>query len=474
MSRTVQTIDSTRQQSNLPVVSVGQLPAAFILMAMINFAVGAVLGGAMSVNQALWPNLGLVHGELNPFGWLTMLIYGMTYAVLALLAGLKLPWPALAWVQLICAELGVLALVVSVFCPLGWLVQLGLGLQALAPFLFLANILSAVITSRRRARQVSVAGTASVQASAVTSTENSTRTPVVHREDLLDGEENAEFRRYFGKPAFAKPTDVVGQRGTELALMVFIVAAVWAFAASFGQPAHGYHAPLIPTLLTYYGWIAGTVLSVTMHLYPRCAGRAVLSAWEAQLSQALWVLGMVGVVMGSVSPTVLDVGVRITGAAIGWMAVVILFRARVALRETALPSRMAWAASWCFTLALGVALAFGLDPLSLPALHLLFLGWITTLAYGVGYTLFPYLLRRRIRSLGLACAQIVIAAVGALLMVISFFRLGQADAHALWSVSLGIGGVLATVGFLLFVAQWAFAKRMSENSAAHARPSTSD
>jgi hypothetical protein len=242
--------------------------------------------------------------------------------------------------------------------------------------------------------------------------------------------------------------------------LVFIVASVWAFAASFGQPAREYALPLVPTLRTYYGWIAGTVLSVTMHLYPRYAGRAVLSAWEAQLAQVLWALGMVGVVLGPASPTVLDVGVRVTGAAIGWMASVVLCRARVALRETALPSRMAWAASWCFALALGIALAFELHPLSLTALHLLFLGWVTTLAYGVGYTLFPFLLRRRIRSLGLACAQVVIAVVGAFLMVISFSQLGHVDAHAFWSAGLGIGGVLATVGFLLFVAQWACAQRM--------------
>jgi hypothetical protein len=427
------------------------------------------LGGAMSVNQALWPTLGLVHGELNPFGWLTMLIYGMTYAVLALLAGLRLPWPALAWIQLLCAEFGVIALVVSVFHPLGWLIQLGLGLQALAPLLFLANILSAVIVSRMRARQANAAGTANAP-----SVVNRAQSNFVHPRQLPDGDEGLQFSRFFGKPAFAKPTDVVGQRGTELALVVFIVAAVWAFVASFSRPTNAYALPLVPTLLTYYGWIAGTVLSVTMHLYPRYAGRAVLSAWEAQLSQALWGLGMVGLLLGPVSPTVLGIGVRITGAAISWMALVILRRVSAALRETALPSRTAWAASWCFALALGVALVLGLDPLSLTALHLLFLGWITTLAYGVGYALFPFLLRRRIRSLGLACAQVVVAVVGAFLMVITFSHLGQANAHALWSAGLGMGGVLATVGFLLFVAQWVFAKQMSANSAWDGRLSTNE
>ncbi|EPZ53037.1 hypothetical protein [Alicyclobacillus acidoterrestris] len=68
-----------------------RLAQAFIGVALVNFLVGAVLGAVLASALRLGPELMAIHGELNPYGWLSMLIYGMTYAVLGMFTQLRLP-----------------------------------------------------------------------------------------------------------------------------------------------------------------------------------------------------------------------------------------------------------------------------------------------------------------------------------------------------------------------------------------------
>jgi hypothetical protein len=79
------------------------LPACCIGTAFFNFSIGATLGVTMAWLLQSWGYLAMLHAELNPIGWLTILIYGMTYAVLKWLANIVSPKPKLAWIQLLVA-----------------------------------------------------------------------------------------------------------------------------------------------------------------------------------------------------------------------------------------------------------------------------------------------------------------------------------------------------------------------------------
>src|SRR5579875_1450897 len=189
---------------------IGVLPKAFIILAFCNFIIGAILGGLMASLPQLWGTIGAIHGEINPYGWLTMMIYGMTYAVLSTSAGLKPPRPAMVWLHACVAEASVVVVVIAYLFHAFHLLQAGLILQALAPVLFLANILSAVYTARR------------------------TKSGLQASEQVAKNDETNTFPAELGflRPAVMhKATDRVAQRGTDVALMIFILAAWWTSVA---------------------------------------------------------------------------------------------------------------------------------------------------------------------------------------------------------------------------------------------------
>jgi hypothetical protein len=89
-------------------------------------------------------------------------------------------------------------------------------------------------------------------------------------------------------------------------------------------------------------------------------------------------------------------------------------------------------------------------------MHLLFLGWATTLVYAVGYRLFPVLLGRQPPTPGIAWTQVLAAVVGSALLTGSF--LVQTVSHTVPGPGLtsltAIGGVLAALGAIIFLLQW--------------------
>lgn len=407
----------------------------FIVLAMVHFVIGVTLGGMMAVDTSLWGTLVPVHAELNPFGWLTMLIYGMTYAVLASFGRFR-PLSAVAgWTHLLCAEIGVAAIALGAGFSLNVLVEAGWVFQALAPLLFLRNIMWIVRSGQSVADRPTGANSESSQDGSGAS---GLLTPAV----------------------YAESTDRIAQRGTSLALLCWIIAAVW-MAADVLATA-GADAANLPTgalVLVYYGWIAGTVLSVSLHLFPRFVGRKCVGRRQGSLIQALWIAG---VAIAAIAPDPGSAAGRLGFALIGvsllWISSLYVWQMRRDwFKRLGVTSGGAWLASWCFALALGVRLVWGADPLSLVSLHLLFLGWITTLVYGVGYTLFPRVLHRYVRSGWVSPTQMAASISGAVLMPIGFFLMARGLVGGL--NVLAVGGVFAGLGALSFIVIWSASKR---------------
>jgi hypothetical protein len=118
---------------------------------------------------------------------------------------------------------------------------------------------------------------------------------------------------------------------------------------------------------------------------------------------------------------------------------------------------LAWIASWLFFLVLGICLVIGLDPLSLAAMHMLFLGFATTLVYGIGYTMFQHLLQRRPVSRAGSTVQVGTSILGAVLMVIAFLDMLTPRAAEAFGL-LAVGGTLAWAGATGFLLLWATAR----------------
>lgn len=415
----------------------GALPRAYILVAFANFTVGVCLGLSMAISPALWPMLSAVHAELNPFGWLTILIYGMTYAVLTLFANLRPPWPTIGWVQLASAELGVVLVALAPLVGAHELTRIGMLFQAAAPVIFTVNIVTAVFARRSGKGRGAVAATVS-----------ETDWP-----DELD-------RRFFGRARELRATDRIAQRGTTMALLIYLVAVVWALIHVQDPSVTAYSIHGKDRLLVYYGWILGTVLSVSLHLVPRyAAGQRMVTMAQAQAGQLLWLAGMVLIAVSPWPSGVASLGARVLGAAIVFHALLYGARLGAAVRGLARAVAVAWYGGWGFALLLGGALIAGLDPLSLAALHLLFLGWITSLVYGVGYTFFPFVLRKRVPSPRLAVAQVGVSLLGAAAMTGAFLWLGTGNSSGTVTDLLAVGGLLAALGALYFLAQWLLSRQ---------------
>ncbi|MCF8565307.1 hypothetical protein LLE49_11325 [Alicyclobacillus tolerans] len=452
---------------------VGKLPGAFIAVAFVNFTVGALLGGLMALNPNWISDILPIHVELNPYGWLTMMIYGMTYAVLGLSAGLKPPFPVVGWIQLVAAELGIAAITVAAGTHLGAVLLLGWVLQTLAPALFMFNILSAVAAKRKKraANEVGASGEVSDAANPVEPESRPQSSLPQSKEGLLATKSGRAawvlnpaqtvLQRLFGPSTAAAETDKVAQRGTDISLMLFLAGvfiALWnVFDSTLNFP---YSEPAAVTILVDYGWIAGTVLSVALHLYPRLAGFSVSSRTQAQIGQGLWLLGVVTAAAGvHFSNWAFDLGIRILGIAFIWTAGSFLWVMPRAFPSLSDPTGLLWWVGWGFALVLGVHLAMGLTPLSALALHLLFLGWITSLVYGIGYAFFPVLFGRRPPSTLVPLLQAAASTVGVILMALSFGLL-DAGAGSHWALPLlAIGGSLALIGAWAFLLQWPLAKK---------------
>ncbi len=433
----------------------------FLALAMIHFAVGVTLGGLMAVDTSLWGVLSPIHAELNPFGWLTMLIYGMTYAVLASFAKFPPLPPRAAAAHVICAETGVAAIALGAALSLNVLMEMGWLFQALAPLLFLRNILWIV-----RSRQ------------SVSVDHPSADHPVSDHPpaDLPPAERRSEASAaapvsgmtdhgLLTPAAYAGPTDRVAQRGTSLALLCWIAAAVWMAADILRSPASAASdMPVGVQSLVYYGWISGTVLAVSLHLLPRFAGKASVGRRQSSLIQMVWLAGVAFASIASESGGAIGrIGVGLIGLALVWNASLYVWQMRRDwFHRLGVTSGAAWFASWCFSWVLGARLLWGFNPLSLVSLHLMFLGWITTLVYGVGYTLFPRVLRRNVRHGWAAPAQMATSIIGAALMPVGFSLIDRGSAAG--TGILAVGGVFAGLGALSFIVIWSASKREGDTA----------
>ncbi|MCL6592868.1 MAG: hypothetical protein K6T31_02740 [Alicyclobacillus sp.] len=422
---------------------VGRLPRVLVLLAGVNFATGAVLGAWMAADPSARPVWAAVHGELNPYGWLTLLIYGMTYAVLAVSAGLVPPWPWLGWLQAGLAEAGVWLAGAGWGCQQPLLAGLGKTLEALAASVFLLNILTAVAQRRRRL-------------------------PVFNLPPEL---------AFLSKAEAWRATDRIAQRGTDVALMFYLVAAWWQAAAAFrGQPS-----PAGAEVLAAFGWLAGTVLAVALHLLPRLLGRPLSARWAAW-AQVLWGAGVLACTVEAVLP-----GARAAGQAgqaelwSGWASrglglaftvwaggyLVVMGNHRHALVERLVPAaRWAWLASWGYALILGISLLSGAPLTALSVYHLLFLGWISTLVYGVGWSLFPVLFQWSV--MGRARLQVGLAVAGTAGLLLGFVGSDRWPGR-LTQGCLAVGGCLAAVAVLWFLLSWPLALWWSRQAAARIR-----
>ncbi|WP_157076226.1 hypothetical protein [Alicyclobacillus kakegawensis] len=423
---------------------VSRLPRAFIYLAFFNFLIGSSLGGWMAEAPAMWSTVGPIHGEINPFGWLTMLIYGMTYAVLSLFAGIRPARAWVGWLHVCLAEAAVIWIVVAYILQSRPVLSVGLTFQAIAPVLFFANIWSAVVSSRRDSRGGKALPNASVDAKS--------------SHGLGTGASERSFR---SRDAQYLATDRLARRGTDIALIIFVVGAWWAALTTlFGRTYPQTLKPQGAILLEYYGWIAATVLAVSLHMLPRLTQFKGIRAQAIRVGQALWGIGLLLAVVGTVAPVVASAGSRLLGASFIWNASIYLWT-MAASRPSAdggvpisLPTRLAWLVSFAFAWLLGGCLLFGIPPLSLFSLHLLFLGWITTLVYGIGYRLFPLILNRPSPRRFIALAQLLCSVVGATLMAIAFSPMSHGIGAQTMRTTLATGGILAALGAVTFLLQW--------------------
>ncbi|MDQ4078299.1 MAG: hypothetical protein M3220_18890 [Chloroflexota bacterium] len=91
------------------------LTVRLVRSALLFLALGIALGVAFAVDRSLGALWRPLHAELNLWGWVTLLIYGMAFHMLPRFTGQPLPQPKLAELQSWMAILGV-ALVAT-----GWL-----------------------------------------------------------------------------------------------------------------------------------------------------------------------------------------------------------------------------------------------------------------------------------------------------------------------------------------------------------------
>gem|GEM_PF-6368951 len=148
---------------------------------------------------------------------------------------------------------------------------IGAGLGGwMAPIVFLGNILAAVFSGKTRGRQLAPDGGAL---------------------PFLDS--SPQYRA----------TDRIAQRGTDVSLLLLIVATVWMFvkAVTASSPPLQVSEPAGALFLTYYGWIGGTALAVSLHLFPRFLHTNRISPRAAVIGQVLWGMAVLAATVGTVT-----------------------------------------------------------------------------------------------------------------------------------------------------------------------------
>ncbi len=399
------------------------MSTVFILTACFNFVVGAFLGGWMASIPSMIGSLIHLHAEINPYGFLTMMIYGMTYAVIQMATGYR---PPIAWITVIhylLSEVGVLLLVLYAMKDAGTSVYLiGLSAQVVASFVFLFQLLSAIIIGKKKGRQFQT--------------------------DLL--KEDTFLSAMRGQDAL-KATDQIGQRGTDIALLLYLAVSLLILIQTFlSLTTFSYLGTPSDQLLIDFGWLGGTVWSVGLHLYTRFFPQVRLKAKWLSLLQILYFSCVIlSAILFNVTATSYELATRALGVVILLFSATFLWSIRIQGRSNVQRiSQVGWLIAFVFSTVLGLLLLIGYDPLAIAVLHSLFLGMITTLIYAIGYTVFPSFFKKGTPPPVLCWIQLGMATIGCATMILAMMMA---------TINLGmlaVGGILAATAAFLFLFIW--------------------
>jgi hypothetical protein len=119
------------------------LTLRLVRAAFVCLALGIGLGASFALDRALGASLRPLHAELNLWGWVSLLIYGMAYHMLPRFAGRPLHSPRAAEAQSWLA-IGGVALAAAGWCAAVWHPSLAPALRAAGALAQLAAALAFV------------------------------------------------------------------------------------------------------------------------------------------------------------------------------------------------------------------------------------------------------------------------------------------------------------------------------------------
>lgn len=331
----------------------------FVASAFVHLALGTGLGMAMAVHPGLVADWRSVHAHLNVNGFLSLLIYGMSYLLVPVFARRRLTLPRLARAHLWLAHAAVWGLVAGRACQ-WWPASAAGGVAQIASTLAFAIV---IVHTIRRGEPL-----------------DRSRLP-------------AALAPIASTPASAE-LDRVATRFTRLAV-IYLVAGSLGGAALAGAsgPSPAESAAII--WFTVVGFIIMMLSGVAYHLIPRLSGRAAGGAAAARWHY--WGLAASAPILGVAYAT----GARVA-AGVGHAleaATLLVFAGNLwpALRGEQMPAASRRFIQFALvagvmgaTLAALSGLGIGRPLPRPPLLHLHLLGLATMTAFGVSYALMSW------------------------------------------------------------------------------------
>lgn len=400
---------------------------AFLPAAGIWFGAGALIGLLMAVAPQHFLYLRPAHIVINVFGWMSMLMFAMTYVVIPVFIRRQLHRPALVTAHWVVANGSVLVILLGhwlrwpALVPLGW-VGLTLG-----GTLFLVNIMGAALRGA----------------------------PATDWEERSQRLTNGAVA-----PDHLRSVDRAARPFTQVSVVYLIAGSLWTALDRLGWVT----GEAAAAFLIRYGWMAMLAFGTACHMLPRLSGRVPASArplrWHFVLLNLGVVLAFFGTQFGRdwlARPGVGLIGLVAIGHA-AYVADLVLRPGEVSATGPVLRGvpRAFVAGSWVALVAaglvgLGWAGAAGAAPYTwfLGQTHLYLLGWMTLLAYGVGGALLPVILQRPLALRWLYTAQLGLALPGVALVAASFLARTAVDA-ATYDVLFGSGAVACAAAALMF------------------------
>ena len=332
------------------------LAGGFIASAFAYLALGAGLGMEMAVLPGLVANWRSIHAHLNVNGFLSLLIYGMSYLFVPVFARRRLTLPRWVRAHLWLAHAAVWGLVLGRAFR-WWPASAAGGLAQIAATLLFAVV---IVNTIRRGEPLDTRGLPAALAAIATAPASS---------DL----------------------DRVATRFTRLALIYLVLGSLGG-AALAGAAGLSPRVTAATIWFTVVGFVVMMLSGVVYHLIPRLSGQRARGAAGAR--GQLWVLAVsapalaAGYAMGI--QAVIGVGHLLEAAAL----VVFAWNLWPALRGGQMPSpsarfiKMALiAGATGAVLAATTGLGIGRPLPRPPLLHLHLLGMATMMVFGVAYAL---------------------------------------------------------------------------------------